>query len=875
MKVCSVCKRCTVDAALTCVEADHALPLEARKGHPRMVPGYTLEQLIGAGTNAAAYRARRDDCGQSCLIQIVSADPPGGEAFLRDAELAASIFDTGFVYVYESGQLGGGEYFAVTEDADAETLRDHLEAAGTPDLLTSIRIVEQTAEVLHVIHLKGLAHGAVRPENILVSFDDKGIPYVRVRNIDLGGAVARNTVSNKFLIDNAIELIRYFAPEQCSGAAASPRSDVYSLGVVFHELLAGAPPFDAPKAVALMGMHMNMRPPEITVEDFELRMLVTHSLSEALQKQPNFRQTSANAFARQMRHMEQLATHVSTPPPAVESSYPQRNSEISRRPDGAGAASTEPAAAEPPVSPSPLGTSRPTAGWKTMPSAVESEAPLSPAAEDSATGAEPVPLEEPRTTPVEEPTTLVVPEVQHVVYTHPGREGRSTERSALPEHRYRLRTLKKLNRSGTVVSPEIQGEDSEPEYSVDATLAHPIENPNRSTDEAIVFDTALPEQPPIAPKLIQWELPDDDIPSLEDVHSILVDDESNRTPADEVMERPFPGFQFAVPRPIEREPLADDVPPLAAMFEAWTEMRRASSSEHLESSIEPNEARVTDVNVRADHGGAPSMYGNLVAPTAESISCEPVVAINPHEAVTMSTPRDGTQPYTDETAIPRIATKNQAVSSHKFEVGFAPTILGENDRAPSTRPSRPISIFAGQEDTAKVLSDPSRRTALIVSGSAALIVMLLAGFTLLRAISTGSDRGDAVSSAPPAARVPARPAAVPPMTGGADTVEREPVKLLQGGTSTTDEAVPARRKSPPSRTETNPAERIEDEPSSPEVKRSPERSIPSKTNAFDKRDDRGRTQSQPNAVAEKPAPSQNNPTGATRPRIVAVPRTEN
>src|SRR5688572_11015836 len=64
-------------------------------------------------------------------------------------------------------------------------------------------------------------------------------------------------------------------------------------------------------------MHLHQKPPEIKIENFDLRMLLTHTIYESLQKQPSFRQSTADLFARQMRHIEQLATHVSTPPPAV------------------------------------------------------------------------------------------------------------------------------------------------------------------------------------------------------------------------------------------------------------------------------------------------------------------------------------------------------------------------------------------------------------------------------------------------------------------------------------------------------------------------------------------------------------------------------
>ena len=322
MKICSVCGRCLDDPVDRCTEIDHGPVSITRSGHREMVPGYSLNRLLASGMDPDTYRARRIDCGRSCLITIVVTDDGSGAAFLHDAEIAATVFDPHIADLYEAGRLASGEYFTVTEDNEEQTLKDRLNAAGIPDLLSSIRIVGQVAEALHFLHLKGLTHGAVRPENILLTYEKGDLPTAKIRNIDVGGAVARNTLSNKFLIDTAIGSLKYFAPEQCFGERTTPRSDVYSLGIVFFEMLAGVPPFDSPKAATLMEMHRNHRPPEIAVDDFHLRMLVTHSLFESLQKQPSFRQASADLFARQMRHIEQLATHVSTPPPAMAMAMP-------------------------------------------------------------------------------------------------------------------------------------------------------------------------------------------------------------------------------------------------------------------------------------------------------------------------------------------------------------------------------------------------------------------------------------------------------------------------------------------------------------------------------------------------------------------------
>jgi len=316
MRVCSVCRRCYEPEVYSCIDESHPTLSEMREGGCEIVVGYGLDLLLQAGIKGEVYSAHHIGSGRPCLIRILPARAGDGQLFLRETQLAAALYHPGVVDIYETGTLPGGEFFVVAEDAAGQTLSEYLRVGGVPELLTSIHIVRQAAEALHAIHLKGLTHRAVNPENIILTADTEGRLLVRIRDIDFGGVVERSIISNKFLIDSAVDTLRYFSPEQCSGGAVGIKTDVYSLGIVLHEMLAGSPPFDAPKAAGLIEKHKNERPPEIRIDDFELRMLVTHTLMESLRKLPEKRQSSANAFARQLRHIEQLSTHVSTPPPA-------------------------------------------------------------------------------------------------------------------------------------------------------------------------------------------------------------------------------------------------------------------------------------------------------------------------------------------------------------------------------------------------------------------------------------------------------------------------------------------------------------------------------------------------------------------------------
>lgn len=312
MKICSVCDTCFQDSEALCFDPAHG-ELADGPYSVDIVSGYIIERFVASSSQAVIYQARQIEYGQSCVISIAEGD---GARFLADAEIAAGLFHAGVAGVIESGELPNGSHFGVFEGLSGKSLRDVLQE-GTLSLLDQIRIARHAAEGVQAIHSAGLLHGALRPKNVSIEGLGTQELSVKVHNIDLGSAFANGILSNRFSMDSSLDSLRYFAPERFRGETPTVQSDVYSLGVLLYELLSGHPPFDASSATALAEMHLNQKPPEIKIENFDLRMLLTHTLNESLQKQTSFRQSTADLFARQMRHIEQLATHVSTPPPAV------------------------------------------------------------------------------------------------------------------------------------------------------------------------------------------------------------------------------------------------------------------------------------------------------------------------------------------------------------------------------------------------------------------------------------------------------------------------------------------------------------------------------------------------------------------------------
>ena len=284
-----------------------------------MIAGYRLEERVYSGLRGDLFRATRIDCGRSCLIRVIATDDETAKLFLDEAKIVGDLYHPNLTAVFESGTTDVGEVFVVSEDpTEGETLRDLLDRSQPLELLESIRIVRVIAETLHELHVAGAVFRSLDPRNVLVSNVAAGGVNIRLQNIDLGGAAQHSIISNKFLIDTETPAIKYFSPEQCADESATARSDVYSLGVLLYELIAGVPPFDADRAAGVIEQHRHERPPEIKIDNFDLRMLISHTLMESLSKQPELRQSSADLFARQLRHIEQLATHVSTPAPVVK-----------------------------------------------------------------------------------------------------------------------------------------------------------------------------------------------------------------------------------------------------------------------------------------------------------------------------------------------------------------------------------------------------------------------------------------------------------------------------------------------------------------------------------------------------------------------------
>jgi serine/threonine-protein kinase PpkA len=253
------------------------------------IPGYKIIKELGKGGMAVVYLALQEGLDREVALKVMSpalaADPSFGERFIREARIVAKLSHPQIVTVFDVGQHDNHSYIAM-EYHNGGDLKDRIDA-GKVTVEQGITVIALIAKALHFAHEQGYIHRDVKPENIL--FKSNGDPVLS----DFGIAKATNSSTQMTQSGSVIGTPRYMSPEQARGKPADGRADIYSLGVIFYELLTGKLPFDGEDSLSIGIKHITDPIPTLPSNLSSYQTI----LNKFMAKQPNQRYQSGNEAA--------------------------------------------------------------------------------------------------------------------------------------------------------------------------------------------------------------------------------------------------------------------------------------------------------------------------------------------------------------------------------------------------------------------------------------------------------------------------------------------------------------------------------------------------------------------------------------------------
>jgi serine/threonine-protein kinase len=281
----------------------------------RTVAGrFTILGRIGRGSMGSVYRARQEAVRRDVALKIVrrdrAYDPETKGRFEREARAISSLTSQHTITAFDFGEAEDGSWFLAMEMLQGETVGDRLRRERRIDWVDAVRFTRDALKSLAEAHAKGIIHRDLKPDNLfLVKLPEEGGQRGEMcKVLDFGIAKwqgdpeAAPIDQLETQAGTVFGTPRYMSPEQAQGAALDARSDLYSLGVLLYQMLAGRAPFVDDDAVVVMARHIKDPPPPIAeiAADAKVPAAIEQVVLRALAKSPDARPQSAEQMGAEL-----------------------------------------------------------------------------------------------------------------------------------------------------------------------------------------------------------------------------------------------------------------------------------------------------------------------------------------------------------------------------------------------------------------------------------------------------------------------------------------------------------------------------------------------------------------------------------------------
>jgi len=277
----------------------------------RLSPGqrldhYRIEELLGSGAYAETYKATDTRDGRTVVLKVpdprqFAGDPNTFRRYRREAEVARGLKHPSVQGAIDPGEARSAQYL-VLEYIDGVPMRERMRSiGGAVPFDTVIDWGHQIAEGMAYLHTKGVVHRDLKPDNILVTTDDRLV----IGDFGTAALDGARRLTFKHLAES-LGTPAYMSPEQVRGGRGDARSDIYSWGVMLYELLTGRVPFEGDNWMAVMAGHLQRDPKAIDECRPDVPPALEAVVTKSMRRYPERRYPSAEALLADLDHLDDL-----------------------------------------------------------------------------------------------------------------------------------------------------------------------------------------------------------------------------------------------------------------------------------------------------------------------------------------------------------------------------------------------------------------------------------------------------------------------------------------------------------------------------------------------------------------------------------------